>query len=86
MYQELLPRVKRVITTQSIHPRAIDAKNLVELAHRSGRSAEAVVPIEDALKKALEEAGGDSVILVAGSVFVAAAARELFPQIKSRTL
>jgi dihydrofolate synthase/folylpolyglutamate synthase len=86
MYQELLPRVKRVITTQSIHPRAIDAKNLVELAHRSGRSAEVVVPIEDALKKALEEAGGDSVILVAGSVFVAAAARELFPQIKSRTL
>lgn len=86
MYQELLPRVKRVITTQSIHPRAIDAKDLVKLAHRSGRSAEAVTPIEDALKNALDEAGGDSVILVAGSVFVAAAVRELFPQIESSTL
>jgi dihydrofolate synthase / folylpolyglutamate synthase len=79
MYQELLPRVKRVITTQSIHPRAIDAGDLVELAHRSGRSAEAVIPIEDALKKALEEAGRETVVLITGSVFVAAAARELLP-------
>ena len=86
MYQELLPRVKRVITTQSIHPRAIDAGELVELAHRSGRSALAVTPIEDAIKQALQEAGGESVILVTGSVFVAAAARELYPQIKSGEL
>jgi len=86
MYQELLPRVRRVITTQSIHPRAIDAEELVDLAHRSGRSAEAVTPIEEALKKAIDEAGGDSVILITGSVFVAAAARELFPRIKAGEL
>ncbi|MFW5713679.1 MAG: glutamate ligase domain-containing protein, partial [Brevefilum sp.] len=83
MYQELLPRVKRVIATQSIHPRAIDPAKLVELAHRSGRSAEAVTTIEEALEKAIVEAGGDSVILITGSVFIAAAARELFPQIKT---
>jgi dihydrofolate synthase / folylpolyglutamate synthase len=83
MYQELLPRVKRVITTQSIHPRAIDAGELVELAHRSGRSAQAIKPIEDAIKKALDEAGDESVVLVTGSVFVAAAARELYPLVKS---
>lgn len=86
MYQELLPRVKRVITTQSIHPRAIDASVLVELAHRSGRSAEAVTPIEDAIKQALEESGDESVVLITGSVFVAAAAREIYPQIKSGEL
>ncbi len=86
MFQELLPRVKRVITTQSIHPRAIDAEELVDLAHRSGRSAEAVTPIESAITKALDEAGGESVVLITGSVFVAAAARELFPQIKSGQL
>ncbi len=79
MFQELLPRVQRVITTQSIHPRAIDADKLVEFVHRCGSSAQAITPIEDAFKQALEEAGQDAVILITGSVFVAAAAREVFP-------
>jgi len=79
MFQELLPRVQRVITTQSIHPRAIDAGKLVEFVHRCGSSAQAITPIEDAFKQALEEAGQDAVILITGSVFVAAAAREVFP-------
>jgi dihydrofolate synthase/folylpolyglutamate synthase len=77
MFQELLPRVRRVITTQTTHPRAIDANALVELAHRSGRSAKAIVPIEDAFKEALEEAGEDSLILITGSIFMAAAARDI---------
>lgn len=79
MFQELLPRVRRVITTKSIHPRAIDAEELVELAHRCGRSAVAITPIEDALAAVLEEAGDESVVLITGSIFVAAAARELLP-------
>ena len=77
IFQELLPRVRRVIATQSVHPRAMDADQLVHLAHRFGRSSEAILPIEDALDKALNEAGEESVILITGSVFVAAAAREL---------
>lgn len=81
MYQELLPRVSRVITTQSTHPRAIEAEELMKLAHRSGRSAEAIVPIEEALESALELAGGEAVILVTGSIFVAAAAREIWPSL-----
>ena len=83
MYQELMPRVHRVITTQSIHPRAYDAGKLVEMAHRCGRSAEAIIPVEKALEAALEEAGQEAVVLVTGSVFVAAAAREIFPQLVS---
>jgi len=82
MFQELLQRVERVITTQSIHPRAIDADKLVEVVHRCGRSAQAITPIEDAFKQALEEAGQDAVILITGSVFVAAAAREVIPGFK----
>ena len=78
MIQELLPRVRRVITTQSIHPRAIDAGALVDLAHRFGRSAQAVIPIEDAFDVALQEAGEEAVILVTGSVFVVAAIRDIF--------
>jgi len=78
MYQELLPRVRRVITTQSTHPRAIDAGELVELAHRFGRSARAVTPIEDAFDLAMQEAGQEAVVLVTGSVFVVAAIRDIF--------
>ncbi len=75
--QELLPRVRRVITTQSIHPRAMDAQTLVDLVHRAGRSALAVTPIESAVAKAIEEAAQEAVVLITGSVFVAAAAREI---------
>jgi dihydrofolate synthase/folylpolyglutamate synthase len=84
MFQELLPRVWRVITTQSIHPRAINADKLVEFVHRSGRSAQSITPIEDALAAALHEAGDESVVLVAGSIFVAAAARKLVPELKEK--
>jgi dihydrofolate synthase/folylpolyglutamate synthase len=83
MFQELLPRVRRVITTQSIHPRAISAEKLVELVHRCGRSAKAITPIEDALTAALREAGNESVVLITGSIFVAAAARNLLPDISN---
>jgi dihydrofolate synthase / folylpolyglutamate synthase len=83
MYQELLPRVRQVITTQSVHPRAFDANQLVDLAHRCGRSTKAIVPIEDALIEALREAGNEAVVLVTGSVFVAAAARELLVNLKN---
>lgn len=83
MFQELLPRVRRVITTQSIHPRAIEAEKLVEMAHRSGRSAEAITPIPDALSMALEEAGHEAVVLITGSIFVAAAAREILADLEN---
>lgn len=78
MFEELLSRVWRVIATQSTHPRSIDAGVLVDLIHQFGRPAQAIVPIEDALKTALDEAGQEAVVLVAGSVFVAAAAREIY--------
>lgn len=86
MFQELLPRVWRVIATQSIHPRAIEAEKLVEIIHRFGRSARAITRIEDALAAALNEAGEESVILVTGSIFVAAAARKLLPDINQAEL
>jgi dihydrofolate synthase/folylpolyglutamate synthase len=85
MFQELLPRVRRVITTQSVHPRAIDAEGLVALAHRSGRSASAIIPIETALATALEEAADEAVVLITGSIFIAAAARELLADLENGT-
>ena len=82
MFQELLPRVWKVIATQSTHPRSIDAQEIVQLAHRFGRPAQAIVPFEDAMIAALEEAGRESVVLVTGSIFIAAAARDTYSTLK----
>ncbi len=76
MFAELMPRVRRVVATQSVHPRAMEAARLVELAHRFGRPATMVLPVEDALEKALELAGEDAAVVAAGSLFIAAAVRQ----------
>jgi dihydrofolate synthase/folylpolyglutamate synthase len=81
MFIELLPRVQRVVATQSVHPRAMEAEQLVALAHQAGTPAQAIVPLEDALVRALEWAGSVSAVVVAGSIFVAAAAREVWSRL-----
>jgi dihydrofolate synthase/folylpolyglutamate synthase len=83
MFESLLPRVQQVITTQSIHPRAADANKLVELVHRYGKPARAMVPVEDALQEAIKRAEQqNSVVVVAGSLFLAAAARQILDKTK----
>jgi len=77
MFEELMPRVKRVVATQSVHPRAMEAERLVEMAHRFGRPGQAIVPVEAALEAALRQAAlEEAVVLAAGSLFVAAAVRQ----------
>jgi folylpolyglutamate synthase/dihydropteroate synthase len=78
--------VRRVIATQSVHPRAIDAEKLVEMARQFGCPAEAVLPVEDALQKALELADGEAAVVAAGSLFVAAAVRFAWQTITGITL
>jgi dihydrofolate synthase / folylpolyglutamate synthase len=76
MLEELLPRVKRVIATESIHPRAAEAEGLVSVCHRYGRPAQAVLPVEKALELALEIGQKEDVAVVAaGSLFIAAAVK-----------
>ncbi|MBE3145105.1 MAG: hypothetical protein IMZ61_14480, partial [Planctomycetes bacterium] len=81
MFAELLPRVTKVVATQSEHPRAMTADKLVELAHQFGCSAQAIIPVEFALAKALDLAGQEYAVVVAGSLFVAAAAREAWSRL-----
>ena len=83
MFAELLPRVKRVVATQSIHPRAIEAHKVVDLAHTFGVPAQAVLPLEKALETALELAGSDCVVVAAGSLFIAAAVREAWQKMEN---
>ncbi len=75
MFQELMPVTDVLIATQSVHPRALDAGKLVEMAKSYGRPAYAILPLEDAVRIALEKAGSDGLVLVTGSLFVVAAAR-----------
>lgn len=76
MFTELLPRVCQVIATKSYHPRAIDPEHLVEIAHQFGLTARIVPDVADALVEALRVSDGEKIVLVAGSLFVAAGARE----------
>jgi len=76
MFAELLPRVGRVIATRSYHPRAIDPQEVVELADKFGRPAHVVERVEEALDEALIKADQEAVVLVTGSIFVVAAARD----------
>lgn len=76
MFSVLLPRVRRVIATQSVHPRAVDADDLVDMAHKFATPAQAIVPVEKALEQAIEMADSEYAIVVAGSLFVASAVRE----------
>jgi dihydrofolate synthase/folylpolyglutamate synthase len=75
MFAELMPRVRQVIATRSYHPRAIDPEMLVELAHQFGRPVKIVEAVENALDEAIQLADGEAMVLVAGSIFIAAGAR-----------
>lgn len=76
MFAELLPRVRQVIATRSFHPRAIDPEKLVDLAHQFGRPVKIVDDVGDALQEALKLADSEAMVLVTGSIFVAAGARD----------
>ncbi len=78
MFSELLPRVTRVIATESFHPRAMEAGKIVELAHQFGCHAQSIVPLEDAFEAALHRAGNNTAVVVTGSIFIAAGARHIW--------
>lgn len=76
MFVELAPRIRKVIATKANHPRALEPKHLADLAYRFGRSGFVIDNPVDALDMALHEAGSECAILVAGSIFIAAEARD----------
>jgi len=76
MFAELMPRVQQVIATKSFHPRAMDPEPLVEMAHQFARPAKIVADVADAVYEAQQLAGDEKLVLVAGSIFIAAGARE----------
>jgi len=80
MLSAILPRCDMVITTQSLHPRAATPEELKEKVEKYSGPVIAVNPVEEALSQALYHAGESKGILVTGSIFIAAAARVIWPQ------
>ncbi len=78
MLVELLPRVKLVVTTKSIHPRAISPELLVEKVNQMGVRAIPTQSLEEAFDLSHKLAGKENLILVAGSIFVAGGMRDIW--------
>jgi len=85
MFAELLGGeldVRQVIVTRSYHPRAAEPEKLVELAQQHGVPAKVVPAVEDALAEALrlaesgELSSSPVLVLLTGSIFIAAGGRE----------
>jgi dihydrofolate synthase/folylpolyglutamate synthase len=78
MLREFIPNTKRIIFTQSDHPRAADPKQLHAQAMALDGPGDVTENTQEALERALELAGPFDVICGAGSVFVTAALREIW--------
>lgn len=75
MLAELKYRVRKIYCVRAAHPRAMDAEALAEKSRRLGKPVEAIENVGDALEAALKDASEGAVILVTGSIFVAASGR-----------
>lgn len=73
MFSALKPRLEKIIVTKADHPRALGVEKIVSLADQLEIKSEAVFPVKEALKRALELSSKDgSIVLCAGSMFVTA--------------
>ena len=73
MFAEMKPKIKKIIITRADHPRALSVDHIQGLAQQAGAESEAVVPVKEALRRALELSSNDgSIVLSAGSMFVTA--------------
>jgi len=59
----------------------LDAGEICKKVLTYGTPCEAIVPIENALQKAFEVAGDECLIVAAGSVFIAAAVKDIWAEI-----
>ena len=75
MYEEILPRTSHLICAKADHPRAMDPEDLCARAATYECTKETISNIGEALARALELAGTEKLIVVTGSIFVAASAR-----------
>lgn len=73
MFAAMKAKIKKLIITRADHPRALSVDHIQGLAEQAGVESEAVVPVKEALRHALDLSMKDgSIVLSAGSMFVTA--------------
>jgi len=77
MFKVLLPGVEKVIFAKSEHPRAAEPAMLVKLGRDNPVPCEVAENITEAIHSAKKQADRQTAVVVAGSIFIAAAAREV---------
>jgi dihydrofolate synthase/folylpolyglutamate synthase len=75
MLASLAPRLESVFAVAADSPRAIAPDQLVEAARKQGLAAFAFSSVPAGLRAAVEDAGVNGAVLVAGSIYVAGEAR-----------
>jgi len=83
MFAEMKPKIQKIIITRADHPRALSVEQISGLADQAGAGWEAVVPVKEALRRALELSANDgSIVLSAGSMFVTAEVMKEFTSLR----
>lgn len=77
IFDVLLSVVDKVIFSKSMHPRAAEPAMLVKLVRDNPVSCEVVENITEAILSAKKQADKQTAVVVAGSIFIAAAARKV---------
>ncbi len=80
MLRALLPIADHLIVTRSEHPRATAPVELADIAASVGGGAEIAVNTQRALQRAVDKLEADEGILVTGSIFLVAEAREVWAE------
>jgi dihydrofolate synthase/folylpolyglutamate synthase len=70
MAEILFPLAERVVATQPRNPRAASPEEIRQAAQRTGAEIEAAVNVENALQRARELAGTESVMVITGSIYL----------------
>jgi dihydrofolate synthase / folylpolyglutamate synthase len=78
MLSQLLPMCEHVIFSKSEHPKASEPEVLVELAQSLGYTTQAFTTVEEALKAALSLMDDSTALLATGSLFFAAAIKDIW--------
>jgi dihydrofolate synthase / folylpolyglutamate synthase len=83
MLGHFLPIARQVVVVKSFHPRAADPEKLVSLIQEYNTPCIVIPDVADAVFSALELAGKDALVLVTGSIFVVAGARQAWQSKRS---
>ncbi len=76
MYKPVMPLVQQFVCITPPNPRKLEAEQLAAYLQQAGATATACASIEDGVKKAMELAGADGVVMCFGSLYTIGTIRD----------